>query len=144
MSSCQTCQGTRRVIDDREELIGRPGSWSGHAGRAHAEEIDCPDCCFRCLCCNDAIWRLQESGHETLRYYDDQHWCSARCLGLWLKRHESMKPRDRLQYLLVAKHNHTDYCGCAFPDASHSNGCHALVDELNDMIKAATAAVEGV
>ena len=142
--SCETCDDTRKVVESYTERTSAPWAWSGYTERERSEEVDCPDCVFLCLICNDSISELREHGFVPLRnYMNSEHWCNPRCLGQWFANRTYISDRDKLFTLLVAKHIYELECGCDFGDDSHSNGCHATVDKLNDMIESASEQLAG-
>ena len=137
---CKECHDSRVVEDYREELFDQ-GPDRGPGCRPIYEMISCPECSHFCEDCDSPIWELEENGITPLQDYASCMWfCDAQCLRRWIANHPNYRPIKVLTEIIQpARLVYMDSCGCDFPGAAHSNGCHATVDELNRLIEETVA-----
>ena len=136
--TCETCDGDHELLDVREHVMSCPGPTNDHITYVKAEMVDCPDC-KRCEDCHTGVWELEAVGEKHLTDYQEVYaWCGPKCLASWLSCQTWLTPVKKLEFIMVARDIYLNDCGCNFPDGSHSNGCHKIVDELNEMAEIAT------
>ncbi|MEE9382887.1 MAG: hypothetical protein V3V08_05675 [Nannocystaceae bacterium] len=84
--ACETCNDTHQVEEPYEELVGAPGSPSGHVGVPRSEMVDCPDCCVKCDQCGRLAHDLEPGYRQLTDHSGVGRWCPADdCLEDWLK-----------------------------------------------------------
>ncbi len=124
----------RRCND--EEKIREYVRFGDHESDSYAM-VDCPLCTQYCNYCTRNIKEMDD--YPPLRDYQGiDFWCHSECLQGWITHGlgRELLLLKKLEHVLVAKHIYEGECGCDFPGGAHSNGCHARVDQMNDMIEA--------